>query len=140
MDSSEEVAKSGIDVYFEEGAFHANYFKMSPNEWKQKIGNAGKYYKGDKEQKELMKRMAIHGDVILWGSSFVTFKALRKSEKEFTELPPVHYSKEIKKIIVSLAIQKMSPWEEALDLHQLQMKEVPSELEIKDYVCFVSGS
>ena len=138
LDSSEDLVKSGIDLYIMEGSFVANFLKSSPNEWTRKIGNAAKYVKNHEEQKELMKRLAIHGDVILVA---VDYNYYRNTDKEFADLPPVHESKEIVyNGWVSWAIQKMSPWQEALDLLQLQMKEVPSELEIKDFVCFVSGS
>ena len=137
LDSAEDIVKSGIDVYLDEGSFHANYLKTSANEWERKIGNAAKYFNGWDEQKELMVRLAKDGDVVMWGGNF---EWLRNSDKKYADLPKVHKSKESKKGWVAWAIQKMSPWQEALDLHQLHMKEVPLELEIKDYACFVSGS
>ena len=124
LDNPESVFKSGVQVNINGGSWINGFLKSHENEWQRKLQSAAVFYNSKKESDVILKRIVTQGTDVFVGTKFGMSDWMAE-HRELSRGQSVHFAKEGVKMYnpAGWAVQKASPWLEALNKHILILEQ-----------------
>ena len=122
IDSTEELIKSGTEVYLSGGTFFAKVLLDSPNIWQQEAAKSAIFYDSVQEKFTVIQKI-LNGEKITLLHD--TYSWAYKVKNDFNDAPHLHLVNEpIRPYYCAWAIQKASIWTDAINHHILVLDQV----------------
>ena len=124
LDTAKSIFESGKTVNIYGGGFYPKYLGNSDNPWHRKIVAKASFYKGSEARGNILKKILTDGNDVMVGYR-VEFIGWLTKNQEFQKIGNVHLAKEsiISSNLAGWAVQKNSPWLEALNKHILTLDQ-----------------
>ena len=121
IDTTEDLVKSGLDIWLSAGTWHKEYFITAANEWRVKAFEQAEINVDWDDDTMLV---AKHGKSCSPSAKFGYYDRVH-TNPNYKNLPDVHFSREsIKPYFAAWAVQKTSLWKEAINKHILLYHQV----------------
>ena len=121
LDTAEAVFRSGKTVHMNGGGWYRDHLRTSDNRWYRQLATTATFYTSGEEADEVFEKIVTEGDAVVATSrlSFLDWSARSKN------VANVHFAREA---IMNYspngwAVQKGSPWLEALNRHILSLDQ-----------------